>query len=228
MEKEGSPSVKLKGVGDGFWVTVDPSRTETDIREELGVLFKRLKHLAINARVIIDTGDAQGQDNLVRNLGTFLKDTFDVGTVARPPEKRSVPVERIRQRDLARGWNQHRSEVLMLRGRVRSGQTITSKKHLVITGDVNPGAELSAGGDIIVLGRLMGKVHAGAPDNDDAIILALDFRPTQVRIGTHVAAGLDERSEGKAEIATVNNEGIVVQDYLKANPFGNVPWPEVV
>ncbi len=228
MILEDAPPVKLKGVGDGFWVTLDPSRSEELLKSEITKLFERLKHLAINARVVIDVGDAQGGDELVNTLGGFLKEQFDVGVVTRPPEKRVVPVERIRQRDLSKGWTHHRSDVLMLRGRVRSGQNIEAKKHLIITGDVNPGAQIIAGGDVLVMGRLLGQVHAGRPDDDAAIVLALDFRPTQVKIGEHVAEGLGDTTDGRVEFASVVNGAILVQDYLKSNPFGRIPWPEVI
>lgn len=228
MILEDAPPVKLKGVGDGFWVTLDPSKPEELLKDEIAKLFERLKHLAINARVVIDVGDAGGADALVNSLGAFLKKRFDVGVVTRPPEKRVIPVERIRQRDLSRGWTHRRSDVLMLRGRVRSGQNIEAKKHLIITGDVNPGAQISAGGDILVMGRLLGQVHAGRPENDDAMVLALDFRPTQVMIGEHVAAGGGGKTDGRVEFASVVNGAILVQDYLKSNPFGRIPWPEVI
>ncbi|ACN13382.1 MinC [Desulforapulum autotrophicum HRM2] len=228
MVVEDNPPVKLKGVGDGFWITLDPSMPESILKEDLVKLFERLRHLAINARVVIDIGGAKGYDGLVQNLSSFLKTRFDVGIVTTPPEKRSIPVERIRQRDLNRGWTSHRSEVLMLRGRVRSGQKIEAKKHVLITGDVNPGAQITAGGDILVMGRLLGHVHAGYPKNATAIILALDFRPSQVQIGEYVVSDLDAQKTDRVEFASVVNEGILVQDYLGVNPFGRLPWPEVV
>ncbi len=228
MTIEMQPPVKLKGVGDGFWVTLDPSVSEDKLKEEVTKLFERLKHLSINARVVLDTGDAKGCEHLIANIGAFLKNTFCVGVVTTPPAKRSVPLERIRQRDLSKGWTQHRSEVLMLKGRVRSGQKIKAKKHIVIIGNVNPGAEISAGGNIIVLGRLMGQVHAGYPENEEAIVLALDFRPTQIQIGGVVAAGIDENPDEVTEFASVDKGRIIVQNYLKAEPFKNIPWPEVI
>ncbi len=228
MVVEDNPPVKLKGVGDGFWITLDPSMPESLLKDDLSKLFERLRHLAINARVVIDVGGAKGYDDLVKELGVFLKTRFDVGIVTTPPEKRSVPVERIRQRDLTRGWTRHRSEVLMLRGRVRSGQKIEAKNHVLIAGDVNPGAQITAGGDILIMGRLLGHVHAGYPDNASAIILALDFRPSQVQIGEYVVSDLDAQKADRVEFASVVDEGILVQDYLGVNPFGRLPWPEVV
>jgi len=220
--------VKLKGVGDGFWITLDPSHSEDVLKSEIDKVFRNLKHLAINASVVLDVGGAKGHDDLIENLKSFLMATFEVAKVSTPPEKRSIPTERIRQRDLSKGWNHHRSDVLMLRGIVRSGQKIESRKHIVIMGDVNPGSEICAGGDVIVLGKLAGKVHAGFPNNETAIVFALEFRPTLVRIGETAASGIDEEAGIKPEYASVENSAIIVKDYMKANPFRKMPWPEAI
>jgi septum site-determining protein MinC len=220
--------VKLKGVGDGFWITLDPSHSEDVLKSEIDKVFRNLKHLAINASVVLDVGGAKGHDDLIESLKSFLMATFEVAKVSTPPEKRSIPTERIRQRDLSKGWNHHRSDVLMLRGIVRSGQKIESRKHIVIMGDVNPGSEICAGGDVIVLGKLAGKVHAGFPNNETAIVFALEFRPTLVRIGETAASGIDEEAGIKPEYASVENSAIIVKDYMKANPFRKMPWPEAI
>ena len=228
MGTNDAPPVKLKGVGDGFWITVDPQAPEEKIREQLTLLFQRLRHLAINARITLDLGGAKGYEELVARLTFFLKETFHVGVVTLPPEKRSVPLERIRQRDLSRGWNHHRSDVMMLRGRVRSGQKIEARKHIVIMGNVNPGAEILAGGHVIVLGRLRGRVHAGRSGDETAIVIALEFRPTHVQIGGVTGSGLDEGDHGQAEIAMVEKGRIVVSNYLETHLFDALPWPEVM
>ena len=222
------PPVKLKGVGDGFWITLDPKVPEKEIKEQLTLLFQRLRHLAINSRITLDLGGATGYDDLVSRLTLFLKETFSVGVVTLPPEKRSVPVERIRQRDLSRSWNHHKSDVLMLQGRVRSGQKIEAKKHIVIMGNVNPGAEILAGGHVIVLGRLQGRVHAGRPEDETAIVIALEFRPAHVQIGGVATAGLGDGAHDSAEFAAVEKGRIVVRNYLESNFFDALPWPEVI
>ncbi|MDD9302449.1 MAG: septum site-determining protein MinC [Desulfobacter sp.] len=222
--------VKLKGAGGGFWITLDPSHPESVLIAEIDKLIRKLKHLAVNADITLDVGDARGQEDLILKVKSHLETTFDLGRISTSPQKRSIPTERIRQRDLSKGWNHHKSDVLMLRGRVRSGQKIHAKKHLVITGDVNPGAELLAGGDVIVLGRLSGKVHAGYPDREDAIVFSLAFDPSYVKIGQIAAAGSedDDGQETRPEFAAVENRAIVVKDYMKASPFRRLPWPEAI
>ena len=220
--------VKLKGAGGGFWITIDPSHPEAVLIAEIDKLIKNLKHLAVNADVTLDLGDARGHEDLVRTIKTHLKLNFDLGRISTSPQKRSAPTERIRQRDLSRGWNHHKSDVLMLRGRVRAGQKINARKHLVIAGDVNPGAELIAGGDVIVLGKLAGEVHAGFPEDDSAIIFSLSFNPSHLRIGTRAAAGSGDGQGAIPEYAAVEGEQIVVRDYMKEGPFRRLPWPEAV
>jgi septum site-determining protein MinC len=65
---------------------------------------------------------------------------------------------------------------------LRSGQSIRYDGSVVIMGDANPGSEIVAHGNVIVLGSLKGMVHAGAAGDESAYISALVMQPTQVRI----------------------------------------------
>ena len=99
---------------------------------------------------------------------------------------------------------------------LRSGQRIETEHSLVLIGDVNPGAELVAGGDVIVLGRLRGIAHAGAYDETGGgrFIFALSLQPTQLRIGTTISRGSGEGSR-VPECAKIEGNIIVVE------PFNN-------
>lgn len=61
------------------------------------------------------------------------------------------------------------------RGTLRSGQILESDTSIVVIGDVNPGASVSAGGNIIILGSLKGTVSAGMNGDEKAFIVALDM-----------------------------------------------------
>lgn len=71
---------------------------------------------------------------------------------------------------------------LYIKKTIRSGQSITSDGNLVIIGDVNPGAEVAAKGDITVWGILGGIAHAGKEGNSQARIRALKMNAIQLRI----------------------------------------------
>ena len=78
-------------------------------------------------------------------------------------------------------------EALLVRRTLRSGQVVRFPEAVIVLGDVNPGAKIVAGGDIIVLGALRGLVHAGAMGDDSAVVCALSLSATQLRIANHIA-----------------------------------------
>jgi len=106
-------------------------------------------------------------------------------------------------------------EAALVRRTVRSGQVIRYPGHVVVHGDVNPGAEIVASGDVIIWGKLRGMVHAGASGDDKAVVGALLLAPMQLRIGNHIARAPDERGkkERGAEIARVRDGRIVIESW---------------
>jgi septum site-determining protein MinC len=91
---------------------------------------------------------------------------------------------------------------------LRSGQSIVHAGTVVIIGDVNPGAEVIAGGDVIVWGHLRGTVHAGATGEEERSVCALDLSPTQLRIGNLIARPPD----GKRRPRDIRPERAFVSD----------------
>jgi septum site-determining protein MinC len=99
---------------------------------------------------------------------------------------------------------------------LRSGQVIQHPGHVVVIGDVNPGAEIRAGGSVIVWGRLRGTVQAGMGDvGEKAIVCALQLSPTQLRIGNHIARSPTNEAEDEIlpEMASVQDHQIVAEPW---------------
>jgi len=82
---------------------------------------------------------------------------------------------------------------LVARRTLRSGQQLRHPGSITVIGDVNPGAEIVAGGDIVVWGKLRGTVHAGATGNETAVVCALVLAPTQLRIAQYFARSPEGR-----------------------------------
>jgi septum formation inhibitor MinC len=106
-------------------------------------------------------------------------------------------------------------------GTLRSGQRIETEHSIVVFGDVNSGAEVIAGGDVVILGTLRGIAHAGAYDESGGgrVIFSLNLRPTQLRIGLVISrgSGADDAEStprgGLPEVARVDGNMIVVEPY---------------
>ncbi len=95
---------------------------------------------------------------------------------------------------------------------LRGGQALHHTGNVVVVGDVNPGAELVATGDILVFGRLAGTAHAGAQGDEAARIYAVDLAATQLRIATFIAAEerVRKRSTPRPEAAVARDGHIVI------------------
>lgn len=96
---------------------------------------------------------------------------------------------------------------MLLHRTLRSGTRIEFAGHVVVLGDVNPGAEIIAEGHVMVWGRMRGMVHAGSKGNRKAVICALDLSPTQLRIADQVSAALNPQAQPRPEIVRINNDG---------------------
>jgi septum site-determining protein MinC len=104
---------------------------------------------------------------------------------------------------------------LLLRGALRSGRVVETPGYVVVIGDVNPGAEIIAGGDVIVWGKLRGLVHAGAYGDRAAMVCALELVPTQLRIAEFISVppGGPRDRDPVPEMASVRNGQIVAESW---------------
>lgn len=100
------------------------------------------------------------------------------------------------------------SETKFVQYSLRSGQKEEYPGSIVICGDVNPGAEIVAGGNIMVMGALRGVAHAGATGNTKAIIAANYIDVTQIRIANLVRE-VGERMD-KCPICKVEKNEIII------------------
>lgn len=104
------------------------------------------------------------------------------------------------------------SETKYFRGSLRSGQKMETEGSLVVLGDVNSGAEIVAGDNIIVLGALRGLAHAGAKGNKQAIIAAGILDTVQIRIANIVKEiNRDEEPLHKQSYVFVENDEIIIE-----------------
>jgi septum site-determining protein MinC len=98
------------------------------------------------------------------------------------------------------------------RGTLRSGDHLQVEGSLLLLGDVNPGARVSAAGDVRIWGRLRGVAHAGCQGNREARIVALQLRPLQLRIADAVARGPEDLPPpGFCEEAVLRDGAISIQ-----------------
>ena len=102
--------------------------------------------------------------------------------------------------------------MLVIDKTLRGGQAVETEGSVIVFGNVNPGAQITAGGSVDIRGTCRGLVHAGAAGDSTAFIIADHLMPTQIRIANYVARSPDEPEDsGKAERAYVRDGQIVIE-----------------
>lgn len=216
--------MQIKGIKDGLLVTLgdgDWSELETALLthvEEQAAFFK-------GARLALDVGDhvlkavelSGLRDRLsnqeislwaVISNSTITEQTAQVlGLATRISTPR--PERTIRPLDTTMPGE----SAVFVQRTLRSGFKVAHEGHVVVLGDVNPGAEIIAGGNIIVWGRLRGVVHAGNNGNESAMICALDMEPTQLRIASLVSVPSKKKGKPGPEQARIEHGELITEPW---------------
>jgi septum site-determining protein MinC len=219
----------IKGVRDGLLISLDPAAEWGHVTSELAARIDAQSNFFAGARIIVDVGNRPVPKYELTSLKALLErrgltlwavlsesattvdsaDALDLRTsVGGVPS--ASPVDR--QDETAIDPEEIGTEGVMIRRTLRSGRTVHSGGHVVVYGDVNPGAEIIAAGDVLVWGRLRGNVHAGAEGDEAAVVCALDMTPTQLRIAGYIVTSPPEkRRKPRPEVALVRDGQIVVE-----------------
>lgn len=107
-------------------------------------------------------------------------------------------------------------DTAMIRRTLRSGQWVRFDGNVVVLGDVNPGAEIIAAGNVVVMGALRGVVHAGANGDTMSTVTALLLLPTQIRIASCITRppdGVNCPDGYFPEQASLKDGEVVIEKY---------------
>jgi septum site-determining protein MinC len=217
-------NVQIKGIREGLLITVrdgDWSESKTALQEQVREQSEFLR----GARLILDVGnhiihaaelgqlrDFLTEDGLslwavLSNSPITQQNAQSLGLATRInkplPERSTHPIETTLTGE----------EAVLVRRTLRSGYSLQNSGHVVVIGDVNPGGEIVAGGDVVVWGRLRGMVHAGAEGNEEAVVCAMDLTPTQLRIAGHISTTPKRRGKVQPELARIIDGQVVAMPW---------------
>lgn len=103
-------------------------------------------------------------------------------------------------------------KMMIINHTIRGGQEVKVNSSVLICGNVNPGAQVIAGGSIDIRGTCRGFVHAGAFGDKTACVVADRLMPAQIRIADLVARAPDEPEQvSQAERALIKNNQIIFE-----------------
>lgn len=221
-------TISIKGTNEGLIIGLGAGPLQ-EVLQDLESALSAQASFFVGGRVALRVGDRELTSEQLASIGRMLEnlnmtlwavDSEHPTTLAsaqelgleialQPRERPGRPAPKHATREDLSG--------IVVRRTLRSGQALQHAGHITLIGDLNPGAEIVAGGDIIVFGRLRGIAHAGAMGDEQAIICALELAPSQIRIGSHIARSPDRgRPPKMPEIASVQDGRIIVERWTKS------------
>ncbi len=217
--------IAIKGIKEGLLLTIKPDGGEwmelttkvTSRIDQQAAFFK-------GARVALDVGDRPLRPHELESLQALLSrreltlwavvsQSATTNTTARNLGLETSLIPEHEQMETVEVDPQETGTLgIVIDHTLRSGRTIRNRGNVIVIGDVNPGAEIVAGGNVIVWGKLRGRVHAGAEGNEQAVVCALDLMPTQLRIAGYITTSPDDkRRKPRPEMAAVRDGRIVAE-----------------
>ena len=217
-------SVVIKGNKNGITLILDSKLDFETLKEKIAVKFKDSARIWGNTKVAIafqgrELTDAE-QVEILDVIGE--NSDLDVICVLAEDDNRSRSFgEAIDETLMDRSGN----SAVFYKGIIRGGEVVERDKSIIVLGDVNPNANLSSEGNIVILGSLKGTACAGSSGNRNAFIFALDMQPSQLRIADFIARSADG-TESKLNstgpmLAYLDSENICIEPVSK-KAIGNI------
>jgi septum site-determining protein MinC len=217
--------IEIKGIKNGILIELKEGDWETQQNTLLDYIDQNQSFFK-GAKLVLDLGSRTIKSPALSNLRNALDDreirlkavlsnsleteraSQDLGLEIKIDESSPEP-EKNSINSLLDG-----EQALFLRRTLRSGHKVNYHGHIVVLGDVNPGAELVAGGNIIVWGRLRGVVHAGAGGDTNAVVCSMDLSPTQLRIADKISVSPPRKGKTRPEIASLEDGQVTARDWI--------------
>ena len=203
----GEDKIVLKGNKDGLNVLIDMNAFKDfgDMLEKLEQKLSRGKRFYKGCTLKITTQLKFVSERELRKLKDILFEEFLI---------KDCIFQDVEENESKIFTGVYEGRTKFLRRTVRSGQVINYTGNIVIIGDVNPGSEIFAAGNIIVLGSLKGDVHAGVNGNDKSIIAAFRLEPKVLQIANIMTrAPENDEKPDYPEVAKIKGNTIIVEPY---------------
>ena len=186
MENHMDNSVVIKGNKNGITVILDNKLEFEDLKERIAVKFRDSSKIlgecktaiAFQGRKLTDAEEIEILDTIGANS------QLDIVCVLNEDDDKSRTFGNAIDAKL---MDDSANVALFKKGILRGGDNQVEDKSVILLGDVNPNANITSDGNIIILGSLKGMAHAGASGNRNAFIFALDLQPMQLRIADTIA-----------------------------------------
>lgn len=186
----------LKGVAEGVLIRID------DFEKDIEDLKRRLETTSFFTRgtdFLLLAKDKEYYKSIEKILEEYGHNLYLIKRVGKKEEKKKI------------------RETIILKEKIHGGQRIEVEGNILFLGDLNHGAELVATGDIYIMGKARGNIHAGSSGDNSREIIALGMEVSHFKIGDLLAQNSCEENIESLARAYVVDRNIVIEEFKTKN-----------
>ncbi len=172
----------IKSYQNGISLIMEPDIEFQELLIEIAEKFHESRHFFRDAKVALSIEGRNLTTEEEKKVIQVITDNSDVEIlclVGKDEETNRKYVKALKRVDAQKEEGNGR----FYRGTLKEGQVLETEKSIVIIGNVEKGAAVIAGKDIIILGSLLGEAYAGANGEENHFIVTLQFEPQKCKIG---------------------------------------------
>ena len=208
-----SDIVKIKGLKSGLQLSFAKGASFDDVQASLLNKLQTGDKFFIRGTTVFVPKDYFAEEQTEKLRRMFHRHGMLFSTELKTPNFSALPKKTIVEVKKA---EEPAPKMLVINRTVRGGQEIKTESSVMIFGNVNPGAQIIAGGNIDIRGVCRGFVHAGAFGDENAFVVADRLMPMQIRIADVIARSPDNMEKAEqAERASIKDGRIVFETIMR-------------
>ena len=176
-------AVIIKSFPNGIALYLNGEMPFEDLLAEIGYKFSDARNffgtvtmaLSIEGRAVTDMEE-------IRILET-IRDNSDINIACIVEKDETVNKNYVKALERTERELAQKPEGQFFRGDLKDREVLETENSIIMLGDVYPGSSIVSAKNIIILGGLYGKAHAGGNGREGAFVAAFEMEPERIRIG---------------------------------------------
>ncbi len=214
-------AVIIKSFPNGIALYLNEEMPFEDLLAQIGYKFSDARNFFGNVTMALSIEGRPVTDMEEIRILETIRDNSDINIACIVEKDDTVNKNYVKALERTEKAMAQKPEGQFFRGDLKDREVLETENSIIMLGDVYPGSSIISAKNIIILGGLYGKAHAGGNGLEGAFIAAFEMAPERIRIGDFkYKSGTKQtrwgiRPKVRPKIAYVKNDRVMIDALTK-------------
>lgn len=214
-------AVIIKSFPNGIALYLNEEMPFEDLLAQIGYKFSDARNFFGNVTMALSIEGRPVTDMEEIRILETIRDNSDINIACIVEKDDTVNKNYVKALERTEKAMAQKPEGQFFRGDLKDREVLETENSIIMLGDVYPGSSIISAKNIIILGGLYGKAHAGGNGLEGAFIAAFEMAPERIRIGDFkYKSGTKQtrwgiRPKVRPKIAYVKNDRVIMEALTK-------------